>query len=70
MHAWVFRHRHGLRSVYGLPPEPRLAGLIARARTSSAPTHGSERDRNGDRQPAAGRSNVRQLTIRPHPRRA
>lgn len=29
MFAWVFRHRHQLRALYGLPPEPAFAALLA-----------------------------------------
>ncbi len=25
MHSWIFRNRHELRRIYGLPPEPRAA---------------------------------------------
>jgi hypothetical protein len=28
MLSWVLRHRHQLRALYGLPPEPALAKLI------------------------------------------
>jgi len=78
VHAWIFRHRHGLRSIYGLPPEPRLAGLIARARGAErrpTPTgdHARDHDARSDdarSDDAAERARVRQLTIRPHPRRA
>lgn len=125
MHAWIFRHRHGLRSIWGLPPEPRLAGLMERARSggaavdetvdgtegegedeiAAASEHGApvertafatvERDAettephesraatnntnstngaNGAKESSGSRrddgAKVRQLTIRPHPRRA
>lgn len=33
MLAWVFRHRHQLRALYGLPPEPRMAALMAAVET-------------------------------------
>lgn len=85
VYAWVFRHRHGLRSIYGLPPEPRLAGLLAASRPSQAGgrTRRAETVESSGRhdtrpcaqrpEPAAdaerGTDRVRQLTIRPLPRR-
>lgn len=32
MHAWIHRHRHQLRALYGMPPEPRIQALLDRAR--------------------------------------
>ncbi|QDU85223.1 hypothetical protein Pla163_23510 [Planctomycetes bacterium Pla163] len=79
VYAWVFRHRHGLRSIYGLPPEPRIAGLLAASRAPVAPSRGREERRPAARRPepaleaegtgAQGSDRVRQLTIRPLPRR-
>ncbi|MEO0650183.1 MAG: hypothetical protein AAFZ65_05855 [Planctomycetota bacterium] len=36
MLSWVLRHRHQLRALYGLPPEPAMAALLA----LEAPTEG------------------------------
>jgi hypothetical protein len=32
VHAWIHRHRHQLRALYGMPPEPRIQALLDRAR--------------------------------------
>jgi hypothetical protein len=79
VYAWVFRHRHGLRSIYGLPPEPRLAGLLAASRAPVERSRGREDRRPGAQRPeptleaehtdARESDRVRQLTIRPRPRR-
>jgi hypothetical protein len=31
MRSWLFRYRHQLRALYGLPPEPRVARLLEAA---------------------------------------
>jgi hypothetical protein len=40
MHSWIFRNRHELRRIYGLPPEARGARLGLPA---AAPTGGPGR---------------------------
>ena len=45
MRSWLFRHRHHLRALYGLAPEPRLARRLEAAR--AAERTGREPDRTG-----------------------
>ncbi|MEZ5978537.1 MAG: hypothetical protein R3F34_09995 [Planctomycetota bacterium] len=76
MHAWVFRHRHGLRSIYGLPPEPRLAPLLQGAdrraeRSSGRRAARADADVVADElEDARVPSRVPRVTIKPKPRRA
>lgn len=42
MRSWVFRHRHGLRALYGLPPEARMAKLMASAAPAAPAQGGAE----------------------------
>lgn len=70
MHAWIFRHRHGLRAVYGLPPEERLAPLLSPAARLAEDGGASERGRPARARAEESRASdadlrVRQLTLRP-----
>lgn len=71
MHAWIFRHRHGLRAVYGLPPEERLAPLLeaGTARPKARRVKGDEGRRERAHEALdendAVTERVRQLTLRP-----
>lgn len=38
VHSWVFRHRHQLRAIYGLPPEPRVQRLLDEDRGLATPS--------------------------------
>ncbi len=40
MHSWLFRHRHGLRTLYGLRPVLPAPGQLAQPQ--SGPADGSE----------------------------
>jgi len=72
VHAWIFRHRHGLRAVYGLPPEERLAPLLSpAARTSDSGERPPRTRATQAPTPTSAASGadvdgrVRQLTLRP-----
>ncbi len=81
MRTWVFRHRHALRALYGLPPEARLARLMDQGPGSGSPGSGGPdsvgpdsagpKDRNPE--PMAPGCETAQLEpglLRPRPRRA
>jgi len=71
VHAWIFRHRHGLRAVYGLPPEERLAPLLeagtARPKARRVKVDDARRERVSEagRESDEATERVRQLTLRP-----
>lgn len=68
--AWIHRHRHQLRALYGMPAEPRIQQLLDRARTAEAQIEEDLRRA----EPTAGQSvgsdatparNLRQHTLQP-----
>jgi hypothetical protein len=71
VHAWIFRHRHGLRAVYGLPPEERLAPLLeagtARPKARRVKADEVRRESVSETAHASDEAaeRVRQLTLRP-----
>jgi hypothetical protein len=71
VHAWIFRHRHGLRAVYGLPPEERLAPLLeagtAQPKARATKVDGGRKERVNEVADAHDEATerVRQLTLRP-----
>jgi hypothetical protein len=71
VHAWIHRHRHQLRALYGMPPEPRIQALMDRAREAEeAQTRAAERAAAADPEsPAADAPRkLRQHTLQPRRR--
>ncbi len=73
MHAWIHRHRHQLRALYGMPPEPRIHALLERARKAEREALAEEAlnelaSEDGSAGDPQGERKLRQHTLRPRRR--
>lgn len=71
MHAWIHRHRHQLRALYGMPPEPRIQALMERAREAEEAHERAAAEaalEDPEATPAEGPRKLRQHTLQPRRR--